>query len=114
MNYIYLAIGIILGIIYLGRAKNARKQKFVSYEAKMKLKNKKHMYEYDKWCKNESKGCYLVGGGFMLFGIASTFMDSNLLICNILSIISLIIFIIGFVTRILNNKKRLGHYFSKQ
>ena len=47
MNYIYLILGIALGLVYLGRAKNARKQKFVPYEAKMKLKSKKTMDQYD-------------------------------------------------------------------
>ena len=41
MNYLYLILGFALGIVYLGREKNARKQKFVPYEAQMKLKNKK-------------------------------------------------------------------------
>ena len=114
MNYIYLILGIVLGIVFLGRAKNARKQKFVPYEAKMKLKNKKNIEQFDEWCKKEAFGCNLVGSGFILFGFSATFMDSNLLVGNIIAVVSLVVFLIGFMTRIINNKKHLGHYFTKQ
>ena len=64
MNYLYLILGFALGLVYLGRAKNARKQKFVPYEAKMKLKNKKNMENYDEWCAKEAvvEAEGLVGG----------------------------------------------------
>lgn len=114
MNYIYLILGIALGIIYLGRAKNARKQKFVPYEAKMKLKSKKTMDQYDDWCKGEANGCSLVGLGFIIFGFSATFMDSNALLSTIIAVVSLVVFIVGFFMRIYNNKKYLGHYFTKQ
>ena len=114
MNYIYLLLGVILGVVFLGRAKNAKKQKFVPYEVKMKLKNKKNMEEYDEWCKGEANGCSLMGIGFIIFGFSATFMDSNTFISNILSIIALVVFIIGFFSRIVNNKKHVGHYFTKQ
>ena len=114
MNYIYLILGIALGIVYLGRAKNARKQKFVPYEAKMKLKNKKNMESYDDWCKGEATGCSLMGGGFVLFGLSATVMDSNALLSTIIAVVSLIVFVVGFMKRVYNNKKHLGHYFTKQ
>ena len=114
MNYLYLILGIALGVVYLGRAKNAKKQKFVPYEAKMKLKNKKTIEQYDEWCNKEALGCNLIGGGFMLFGLSATFMDSNLIIGNVLAVVSLVIFVLGFMMRIVNNKKHLGHYFTKQ
>ena len=114
MNYIYLILGIALGLVYLGRAKNARKQKFVPYEAKMKLKSKNTMDQYDDWCKGEANGCTLVGLGFIVFGLSATFMDSNALLSTIIAVVSLVIFIVGFFMRIYNNKKHLGHYFTKQ
>ncbi len=114
MNYLYLILGVVLGIVFLGRAKNARKQKFVPYEAKMKLKTKKTIEKYDDWCKNEATGCTLIGLGFMIFGLSATFMDSNALVSTIIAVISLVIFIVGFFMRIYNNKKYLGHYFTKQ
>ncbi len=113
MNYIYLFIGIALGIVFLGRAKNARKQKFVPYEAKMKLKTKKTIEQFDEWCKKEAAGCTLVGFGFVIFGISATFMDSNALVSTVLAVVSLLVFIVGFIMRIVNNKKHLGHYFTK-
>ena len=113
MNYLYLILGIVLGIVFLGRAKNARNQKFVPYEAKMKLKSKKTIEKYDDWCKNESIGCSLIGLGFIIFGISATFMDSNALLSTIIAVVSLVIFIIGFMMRVINNKKHLGHYFTK-
>ncbi len=114
MNYIYLIAGIVLGAIYLGRSKNAGKQKFVPYEAKMKLKNKKTIEQYDEWCNTESKGCLLIGLGFIIFALSATFMDSSAVTSAIIAIISLIVFVIGFMMRVVNNKKHLGHYFTKQ
>lgn len=114
MNYIYLILGIVLGIVFIGRGKNARKQKFVPYEAKMKLKNKKNMEQYDNWCKGEANGCSLIGIGFVVFGVSATFMDSNALLSTIIAVVSLVIFIAGFMMRVCNNKKHLGHYFTKQ
>ena len=114
MNYLYLLLGIALGIVYLGRAKNARKQKFVPYEAKMKLKNKKTIEQYDEWCAREATGCSLLGAGFMVFGLSATFMDSNGLLSTLIAVVSLVLFIVGFFMRIYNNKKHLGHYFTKQ
>lgn len=114
MNYIYLVLGIVLGIIYLGRAKNAKQQKFVPYEAKMKLKTKKTIDQYDDWCKSEARGCSLIGIGFIVFGISATFMDSNAVLSTVISVVSLVVFIAGFFLRIYNNKKHLGHYFTKQ
>ncbi|MBE6900812.1 MAG: hypothetical protein E7479_09200 [Ruminococcaceae bacterium] len=113
MNYIYLILGIILGIVFLGRAKNAKNKKFIPYEAKMKLKSKKTIDQYDEWCKKEALGCRLVGIGFILFGLSATFMDSSVAVGNVISIASLVIFVIGFIMRIINNKKHLGHYFTK-
>ena len=114
MNYIYLILGIALGIVFLGRGKNAKNQKFVPYEAKMKLKNKKTIDQYDEWCKAEATGCFLIGIGFIIFGISATFMDSNALLSTIIAVVSLVVFIVGFMMRVVNNKKHLGHYFTKQ
>ena len=114
MNYLYLILGFVLGLIYLGRAKNARKQKFVPYEAKMKLKNKKNIENYDDWCAKEALGCSLMGAGFMIFGLSATFMDSNAIVSTVIAVVSLVIFVIGFMMRVVNNKKHLGHYFTKQ
>ena len=114
MNYLYLILGIALGVVYLGRAKNAKKHKFVPYEAKMKLKNKKTIEQYDEWCNKEALGCNFIGGGFMLFGLSATFMDSNVIVGNVFAVVSLVIFVLGFMMRIVNNKKHLGHYFTKQ
>ncbi len=113
MVYLYLLLGVVLGVVFLGRAKNARNQKFIPYEAKAKLKTKKTMEEFNAWCKNESTGCALMGLGFILFGISATFMDSNAVLSTVLSVVSLIVFIVGFMMRVYNNKKRLGHYFTK-
>ena len=114
MNYIYLILGVVLGIVFLGRAKNAKNHKFVPYEAKMKLKTKKTIDQYDEWCAKEAIGCRLVGTGFILFGLSATFMDSTALLSTVISLASLVIFIVGFFMRIYNNKKHLGHYFTKQ
>lgn len=113
MNYLYLILGLVLGIVFLGRGKNAAKKKFIPYEAKMKLKSKKTMEDYDEWCKKESLGCRLVGSGFIIFGVSATFMDSNALISTIIAVVSLVVFIVGFMMRVINNKKYLGHYFTK-
>ena len=114
MNYIYRALGVILGIVFLGRAKNARKEKFVPYEVKSKLKTKKTMEDFDDWCQREAKGCQLMGLGFIVFGVSATFMDSNAIVSTVIAIISLVLFIIGFFLRIYNNKIHLNHYFTKQ
>ena len=114
MNYIYLLLGVVLGIVFLGRAKNAKNHKFVPYEAKMKLKTKKTVDQYDEWCAKEALGCRLVGTGFILFGLSATFMDSNAILSTIIAVVSLVIFVIGFMMRVVNNKKHLGHYFTKQ
>ena len=114
MNYIYLILGIVLGVVFLGRAKNARRQKFVPYEVKMKLKTKKTMEEYIDWCNREATGCVLMGGAFILFGVSATFMDSNAIISTVTALVSLVPFIVGFFMRIYNNKKHLNHYFTKQ
>ncbi len=114
MNYIYLILGIVLGLVFLGRGKNARNHKYIPYEVKTKLNTKKTKEDYEDWCKYEALGCTLMGVGFMAFGLSATFMDSNILIGNIISIVSLGTFIVGFFMRIVNNKKRIGHYFTKQ
>lgn len=114
MNYLYLILGFALGLVYLGRAKNARKQKFVPYEAKMKLKTKKTIEQYNEWCAKEALGCTLMGSGFIVFGLSATFMDSNALLSTIIAAVSLVIFVVGFMMRVFNNKKHLGHYFTKQ
>ena len=114
MNYIYLILGVVLGIVFIGRGKNAKNQKFIPYEAKMKLKTKKTIEQYEEWCKTEGLGCTLVGLGFIVFGISATFMDSNALLSTIIAVVSLVIFIIGFMMHVINNKKHLGHYFTKQ
>lgn len=113
MTYLYLILGIALGVVYLGRAKNAKKQKFIPYEAKNKLKTKKTMEQYNEWCKKESLGCTLMGIGFVMFGISATFMDSNAVLSTVFAVVSLIVFIVGFMMRVYNNKKHLGHYFTK-
>ena len=114
MNYIYLILGIMLGVVFLGRAKNARSQKFVPYEVKMKLKTKKTMEKYTDWCNRESTGCALMGCAFIVFGVSATFMDSNAMVSTVIALVSLVPFIIGFFMRIYNNKKHLNHYFTKQ
>ncbi|MBQ3236962.1 MAG: hypothetical protein IJA06_00345 [Oscillospiraceae bacterium] len=113
MNYIYLILGIVLGLVFLGRGKNTRNKKFIPYEVKTKLKTKKTMEEYEDWCRREATGCSLLGGGFVVFGISATFMDSNALISTIIAVASLLLFLVGFFMRIYNNKKHLNHYFTK-
>lgn len=113
MNYIYLVLGIVLGIVFIGRGKNARNHKYIPFEAKAKLNTKKTKEDYDEWCSKEALGCTLVGVGFIAFGLSATFMDTNLLIGNIIAVISLAVFIVGFFLRIVNNKKHLNHYFTK-
>ena len=71
MNYIYLAIGLVVGAVFLGMAKNTRRRK----------------------------------------AIPVTFVDTNLAITNIIAIISLIVFVVGYIMRIVNNKKHLNHFF---
>jgi hypothetical protein len=114
MNYLYLILGFALGLVYIGRGKNARKQKFVPYEVKLKLKTKKTAEQFGDWCAKEALGCTLMGSGFMVFGLSATFMDSNALLSTIIAVVSLVVFIVGFFMRIYNNKKHLGHYFTKQ
>ncbi len=114
MTYIYLILGIVLGVVFLGRGKNSRNMKMIPYEVKMKLKTKKTMEEYEDWCRLEANGCSLMGIAFVLFGVSATFMDSNALVSTILAVVSLVPFLVGFFMRIYNNKKHLNHYFTKQ
>ena len=51
--------------------------------------------------------------GLILFGFSVTFADTNPVITNILSILSLIVFVVGYIMRFINNKKHLGHLFVK-
>ena len=111
MNYLYLALGVIIGAMFLGMAKNCRKRKVIPYEVNKKLKSSKHMDEYNIWCDTEARSDTIIGIGFILFGFSATFMDSNALLSGIIAIISLIIFMVGYIMRIANNKKRLGHFF---
>lgn len=111
MNYIYLGIGIIVGIIFLGMGKNARNRKAIPIEVTKKLKSNKKMDEYNEWCNTESTADTVIAVSLFVFGISATFMDSNLLVANILSILSLIVFIVGFIMRMSNNKKHLNHFF---
>lgn len=113
MNYIYLILGVVLGLVFLGRGKNTKNNKYIPYEVKAKLKTKKTMEQYEEWCKRETLGCTLVGSGFIVFGISATFMDSNAVLSTVLALISLAVFVVGFFIRIINNKKHLGHYFTK-
>ena len=111
MNYIYLALGGIIGAIFLGMAKNTKRRKAIPYEVTKKLKSSKKMNEYNKWCDTESRADVIVGVGLIIFGLSATFMDSNIALGNIIAIISLIVFVAGYIMRIVNNKKRLGHFF---
>lgn len=111
MNYIYFFIGLIIGIVFIGIGKNTRRRKTIPYEVTKKLKGSKKMDEYNEWCDTEAKADTIIGISLLVFGISSTFMDSVVWLGNIISIISLIVFIIGYVTRVVNNKKHLGHFF---
>lgn len=111
MNYVYLAIGLIVGAIFLGMAKNTRRRKAIPYEVTKKLKSSKRMDEYNQWCDAEAKADVIVGTGLILFGISVTFVDTSLVVTNIISIVSLIVFVIGYIMRIVNNKKHLNHFF---
>ncbi|MGN1048782.1 MAG: hypothetical protein ACI4QZ_09270, partial [Eubacteriales bacterium] len=71
----------------------------------------KKMNEYNKCCDTESRADVIVGVGLIIFGFSATFMDSNIALGNIMAIISLIVFVSGYIMRIVNNKKRLGHFF---
>lgn len=113
MNYIYLILGVVLGLVFIGRGKNTRNHKYIPYEVKNTLKTKKTIEQYEDWCKRESLGCTLIGIGFVVFGISATFMDSNAIVSTVLSIGSLAVFVVGFFFRISNNKKHLGHFFTK-
>ena len=81
---------------------------------KYQLKTKKTAEQFGDWCAKEALGCTLMGSGFMAFGLSATFMDSNALLSTIIAVVSLVVFIVGFFMRIYNNKKHLGHYFTKQ
>lgn len=111
MNYLYLAIGVIVGAIFIGMGKNSKRRRAIPYEVTKKLKGNKHMDEYNEWCDTESKGDYIIGVSLFVFGLSATFMDSNRTVGNILAIISLAGFITGFVMRVVNNKKKLNHFF---
>lgn len=111
MNYLYLALGLVVGIIFLGMAKNAKRRKAIPYEVIKKLKSSKHMDEYNEWCDRESLSDTVIGGGLILFGLSATFMDSSNAVSNIVAIISLLVFIVGYVMRVVNNKKHLNHFF---
>ncbi len=111
MNYIFLIVGLIAGIIYLGIAKNINRRKTVPYEVTKNLRTHKRMDEYNEWCDTEVVGDRLVGIGFLLIGFSVTFMDSVPIVGGVLSIVALVLFILGYFKRINNNKKHLGHFF---
>lgn len=113
MNILYMVLGFVLGLIFIGRGKNAKNKKYLPYEAKNKLNTKKTKEDYEDWCNKEALGCRLMGCGFVVFGIAATFMDSNATVNLILSVLSLVLFVCGFFLRIYNNKTKLGHYFTR-
>ncbi|MCQ2755128.1 MAG: hypothetical protein MJ231_08835 [bacterium] len=113
MNYIYFFAGLILGIIFIGIGKNTHNRKTIPYEVTKKLKGSKKMDEYNEWCDTEAKADTIIGTAFLVFGISSTFMDSVVWLGNIISIISLILFVTGYFIKVTNNKKRLGHFFVK-
>ena len=74
-------------------------------------KASKHMDEYNQWCDTEARADTIVGAGLILFGLSVTFVDTNLAITNVIAIISLIVFVVGYIMRIVNNKKHLNHFF---
>lgn len=111
MNYVYLAIGLIVGAVFLGMAKNTRRRKAIPYEVTKKLKSSKRMDEYNQWCDREAQADTIVGIALILFGLSVTFSDTSLAVTNIISIISLIVFVVGYIMRIVNNKKHLNHFF---
>ena len=113
MNYIYLAVGLIAGIFFLGKARSTSRRKMIPYEVTRELKSSNRMDEYNRWCNSESKADVIVGMGLILFGFSVTFADTNPVITNILSILSLIVFVVGYIMRFINNKKHLGHLFVK-
>ena len=113
MNYVYLALGLIVGIVFLGMAKNTRRRKAIPYEVNKRLKSSKKMDEYNKWCDTEAKADTIVGTGLIIFGLSATFMDGSIALTNIIAIISLVVFVVGYVMRMANNKKRLGHFFAR-
>lgn len=111
MNYIYLAIGLVVGAVFLGMAKNTRRRKAIPYEVTKKLKSSRRMDEYNQWCDTEARADTIVGIGLIVFGFSVTFVDTNILVTNVLGIISLIVFVTGYIMRIVNNKKHLNHFF---
>lgn len=111
MNYVYLIAGVVIGIVFLGMAKNTRKRKAIPFEVTKKLKSNKHMDEYNLWCDTECQSDTLIGLSLIIFGISATFMDNNRLIGNIIAAISLVLFIIGYFKKVINNKKYLHHFF---
>lgn len=113
MNYIYFFAGLIIGIIFIGIGKNTRNRKTIPYEVTKKLKGAKRMDEYNEWCDTDAKADTFIGTAFLIFGISSTFMDSVVWLGNIISIVSLVIFIAGYAIKVINNKKHLGHFFVK-
>ena len=113
MNYIYLAVGLIAGIFFLGKARSTSRRKMIPYEVTRELKSSNRMDEYNRWCNTESQADVIVGLGLILFGFSVTFADTNPVITNILSILSLIVFVVGYIMRFINNKKHLGHLFVK-
>lgn len=111
MRYVYIAAGLILGIVFLGIAKNTKRRKFIPREVIKKLKSSNRMDEYNIWCDKEAKADMIVGIGFVLFGLSMTFADTNAALSNIGVIISLVVFLVGYIMRIVNNKKHLDHFF---
>lgn len=111
MSYIYLALGFVIGIIFIGMGKNARHRKAIPYEVNKKLKSSKRMDEYNEWCNTEATADTIVGCGLILFGFSATFTDSNAAVSGIIALISLAVFIFGYIKRLANNKKHLGHFF---
>ena len=111
VNYIYLFAGLIVGIVFIGIAKNINRRKTVPYEVTKKLRAHKTMDEYNEWCAKEVLGDRLIGCGLIIFGISSTFFDSVLLLGGLLAVVSLGLFVVGYMMRIANNKKHLGHFF---
>lgn len=111
VNYIYLFAGILLGIVFIGIAKNINRRKTIPYEVTKKLHAHKTMDDYNEWCEKEVRGDRLIGCGLILFGVSSTFFDSIPLLGGILAVISLGLFVVGYITRIVNNKNLLGHFF---
>ena len=49
MNYIYLAVGLIAGIFFLGKARSTSRRKMIPYEVTRELKSSNRMDEYNRW-----------------------------------------------------------------